>query len=81
MSEAVAMRCRSIDRIDAGRRSRDLSRCCFPLALLGGALGSQYFGGLHPCEMCWWQRYPHVAAIVLAVLAFTGPAFAPARGR
>ena len=28
-----------------------------PLALLGGALGSQYFGGLHPCEMCWWQRY------------------------
>jgi disulfide bond formation protein DsbB len=42
-----------------------------PLALLGGALGSQYIGGLYPCEMCWWQRYPHAAAIVLAGLAFT----------
>ena len=45
-----------------------------PLALLGGALGSQYLGGLHPCEMCYWQRWPHGAAIVLAALAFTGPA-------
>jgi disulfide bond formation protein DsbB len=45
-----------------------------PLALLGGALGSQYLGGLYPCEMCWWQRYPHAAAIVLAALAFTAPA-------
>jgi disulfide bond formation protein DsbB len=45
-----------------------------PMALLGGALGSQYFGGLVPCEMCWWQRYPHGAAILLAGLAFTAPA-------
>jgi disulfide bond formation protein DsbB len=45
-----------------------------PLALLGGALGSQYVGGLTPCEMCWWQRYPHAAAIVLAAAAFTAPA-------
>ena len=45
-----------------------------PVALLGGALGSQYFGGLHPCEMCYWQRWPHGAAILLAALAFTGPA-------
>ena len=28
-----------------------------PVALLGGALGSQYLGGLHPCEMCYWQRW------------------------
>ena len=48
-----------------------------PLALLGGALGSQYLGGLHPCEMCYWQRWPHGAAIVLAVLAFTAPADSP----
>ena len=41
-----------------------------PLALLGGALGSQYLGGLHPCEMCYWQRWPHGAAIVLAALSF-----------
>ena len=45
-----------------------------PLALLGGALGSQYLGGLHPCEMCYWQRWPHGAAILFAALAFTGPA-------
>ena len=45
-----------------------------PLALLGGALGSQYLGGLHPCEMCYWQRWPHGVAIVLAALAFTAPA-------
>jgi disulfide bond formation protein DsbB len=51
-----------------------------PVALLGGALGSQYLGGLVPCEMCYWQRYPHAAAIVLAGLAFTGTA-ASARSR
>lgn len=45
-----------------------------PVALLGGALGSQYLGGLHPCEMCYWQRWPHGAAIALALLAFTAPA-------
>ena len=40
-----------------------------PAALLGGALGSQYLGGLVPCEMCYWQRWPHGAAILLAGLA------------
>ena len=48
-----------------------------PLALLAGAFGSQYLGGLHPCEMCWWQRYPHMAAVLIAALAFTAPADAP----
>src|SRR4051812_36172732 len=45
-----------------------------PMLLLGGALGSQYLGGLHPCEMCYWQRWPHAVAILLAALAFTAPA-------
>ena len=45
-----------------------------PVALLGGALGSQYVGGLHPCEMCYWQRWPHGAAILLAAAAFAMPA-------
>jgi disulfide bond formation protein DsbB len=44
-----------------------------PLALLSGAFGSQYWGGLYPCEMCWWQRYAHMAALVPAALAFTAP--------
>ena len=40
-----------------------------PLLLYGGALVSQYVFGLHPCEMCYWQRWPHQAAIVFAALA------------
>ena len=38
-----------------------------PSGLLGGALLSQYAGGLYPCEMCYWQRWPHGAAILLAL--------------
>jgi disulfide bond formation protein DsbB len=45
-----------------------------PLALLGGAYLGQYSFGLFPCEMCWWQRYAHFAALALAVLAFVVPA-------
>ena len=41
-----------------------------PAVLMLGALGSQYIGGLYPCEMCHWQRWPHDAAIVLALFAF-----------
>jgi disulfide bond formation protein DsbB len=59
-----------MNRFDAGR----LIALLLPLALLGGALGSQYIGGLYPCEMCWWQRYPHAAAILLAGGAFTAAA-------
>lgn len=41
-----------------------------PLALLGGAYIGQYGFGLPPCEMCWWQRYPHFAAVVLALASW-----------
>ena len=41
-----------------------------PAALLAGALGSQYIGGLHPCEMCHWQRWGHYAALALALVSF-----------
>ena len=41
------------------------------LALMLGALGFQYLGELAPCKLCIWQRWPHVAAIVLAVMAMT----------
>ena len=40
-----------------------------PAALLGGALAFQYLGGIHPCEMCLWQRWPHAAAIGIGLLA------------
>lgn len=38
-------------------------------ALLGGALYFQYGMGLAPCEMCHWQRWPHMVAIVAGLLA------------
>ena len=44
-----------------------------PVALVGGAYGFQYLAGLTACEMCWWQRYAHFAAIGLAVAAFILP--------
>jgi|SRR5579863_1779106 len=40
-----------------------------PLALLAGAWSFQIWGGLFPCEMCWWQRYAHMAGLGFAVLA------------
>ncbi len=44
-----------------------------PLALLAGAYISEYGFGLYPCEMCWWQRYAHFAAIALGLAAFVLP--------
>jgi disulfide bond formation protein DsbB len=43
-------------------------------ALLGGALLFQYVGGLAPCPLCHWQRYPHAAAIVFGLAAVATPA-------
>jgi disulfide bond formation protein DsbB len=37
--------------------------------VLGGALLSQYWGGLAPCELCLFQRWPWAAAIVIALIA------------
>ena len=38
-------------------------------AVLGAALAFQFLGGLAPCPMCIWQRWPHVAVIALGALA------------
>ncbi len=35
------------------------------VVVLGSALGSQYIGGLQPCVLCLYQRWPYVAVIVL----------------
>jgi disulfide bond formation protein DsbB len=42
-------------------------------ALLLGALAFQYIGGLPPCPMCIWQRWPHLAAVLLGGLALAVP--------
>src|SRR5437868_13954986 len=72
MSEAVAV-ASSSPKLSPAALAR-LIALLLPLALLGGALGSQYLGGLYPCEMCYWQRWPHGVAIGLALVAFTAPA-------
>ena len=72
MSDAVALEPGRSGSLSGSTAVR-LIALLLPIALLGGALGSQYLGGLHPCEMCYWQRWPHAAAIVLAALAFTAP--------
>ncbi|MEM1363581.1 MAG: disulfide bond formation protein B [Pseudomonadota bacterium] len=41
--------------------------------LLLGALAFQYLGGLAPCQMCLWQRWPHLAAILIAGLTLALP--------
>ena len=40
------------------------------LAVVLVAFGFQHIGGLDPCVLCVYQRWPWAAAIVLGVLAF-----------
>jgi disulfide bond formation protein DsbB len=54
-------------------RAARLIALAAPVGLLAGAYVSQYGFGLVPCEMCWWQRYAHFAALPFAALAFALP--------
>ena len=40
--------------------------------LLGGAFAFEYLGGLMPCIMCIWQRWPHAIIIVAALIGLRG---------
>jgi disulfide bond formation protein DsbB len=37
-------------------------------ASLAIAFGSQYWGGLQPCVLCWYQRYPYMVAAALGII-------------
>lgn len=41
--------------------------------LLAGAFAFQHIGGLAPCAMCLWQRWPHAAAVLIGLLALVLP--------
>ena len=57
----------------AADRAARLLAFAVPAALLGGAYIGQYTFHLVPCEMCWWQRYAHFAALGLAALGLLRP--------
>ena len=42
--------------------------------LLLAALAFQYLGGMAPCELCIWQRWPHAGAVVVGAVALALPA-------
>jgi disulfide bond formation protein DsbB len=38
--------------------------------LLATVLALQYLAGLAPCPLCIWQRYPHLAVVVLGLIGW-----------
>jgi len=42
--------------------------------LLAAAFAFQHLGGLAPCPICLWQRWPHAAAVAIGALALIRPA-------
>ena len=49
MGEAIAVSSSRAGQANSTASVARLIALLLPLALLGGALGSQYLGGLHPC--------------------------------
>lgn len=41
--------------------------------LLLAAFGFQHLGGLAPCKLCLWQRWPHAAAVLIGAFALALP--------
>lgn len=53
----------------------DPPRACLLLALMSAAIllaafALQYLGGLPPCRLCIWQRWPYVALIALGLIGW-----------
>lgn len=42
-------------------------------AMMLGALAFQYIGNMPPCKLCYWQRYPHILAVVIAMIGLFVP--------
>ncbi len=49
------------------------------IAVLGAALASQYLGGLAPCKLCHYQRWPYIFTIAAGLAAFAVPGGSAAR--
>lgn len=59
------------------RKWAQLAALAGSLGLLLGALAFEYIGGMAPCALCIWQRWPHLVALLGAgALVLPGPYFA-----
>ena len=43
------------------------------MAVIFGAYSFEYIGGLFPCKLCYWQRYPHFLIILIFTLFYFFP--------
>lgn len=50
-------------------RTAALATLAASAAALGGALASEAWGGLVPCALCLWERWPYRILIALSLLA------------
>lgn len=56
---------------DASFRKALILAIAVPVLLWGGAaIVAERIFGLPPCEMCYWQRWPHMAALAFGLLAW-----------
>ena len=55
------------------RRTLVLAAAGGSLALLLGAFAFQFIGGLAPCTLCLWQRWPHAAAVLIGLVSLALP--------
>lgn len=58
-----------------------LATALLSAAILGAALLSQYVGGLQPCVLCVYQRWPYVVTIALGLAGFVLARRHPAAAR
>lgn len=58
-----------------------LATALLSAAILGAALLSQYVGGLQPCVLCVYQRWPYVVTIALGLAGFALARRHPAAAR
>ena len=48
-----------------------LVAACLSFALLAAAFAFEHIGGLRPCKLCIWQRWPHAVAVLAGVAALS----------
>ena len=53
---------------------RTLGLFCVLLSasLLAAAFAFEHWGGLKPCTLCWYQRFPHMAIVAIGLVLIFG---------